>query len=156
MMKYLLSLLILAIPGIASATSSVEEEGQRRFQFFYSGNQSGSFSMVTCDYAEYQAENLIELFGGKIIRTRCSGGIEPWGGIFPLNLSITYEEPVVTAESQTTRETYRSDSSNPSCNFNTQMVRQLVRQFPNVKVLRSNSGCFSPQTQYSYDFEITR
>ena len=121
-----------------------------RFDYtFFSGGMN--YSIVSCDYAQAQA--LLDMFGAKDADIYCSGGISASGYSFPLSMTIEYTAPAVGTTTVT--KNLKSDSFNPVCDFNVDLIDRMVKKFSNVKVLKSNSGCMSPDSPFSYQFEIT-
>ena len=125
-----------------------------RFHYYFSGFSGGNYSMVTCEYAEYRLRDILNIFGATEIATNCSGGIDFMGNTFPLSLSASYKLQQVTESSPFRFVEYRSDPFTPACNFNTGMVRQLLRQMPQVEVVNSFTACFRPGDSFSYLFKV--
>jgi len=150
MKSALASLIVLFSLGFSSAQAS------QSFHFFYTGQHMGQLSMVSCDTAEYELRELLDLFGARGISTLCTGGVNPWGSVTPLNLSATFDlEPVRGADYRV--ETFDMSEStlwSPSCYFSTDLVKSLVRDLPNVRITRSFDACFSNTDHFDYRFEV--
>jgi hypothetical protein len=130
--------------------STSAHAGQYQLDFTFFGHSAGSDSMVACDYAESQAQTLVALFGGINIETSCTGGISSVG-IFPLNLSVSYDLGN-TGVSKTAE--FNSDTWSSNCTFNTGMVRKFLPNFINVNVVSKNDNCWDATTKYSYTFQV--
>jgi hypothetical protein len=136
---------------LASSASTLAAD----FSFTYFGNNNGNYSMVSCDYAESQAAELFEIFGVKRADIYCSGGILPSGMLVPLSLNVKYS-PVNPGTSPLLRKEIFESSpfGSNACDFNTRLVRALVPQVKNVRIIRSQSACFNSQSAFSYEFEV--
>lgn len=143
---------LLILTTFFSASVFADDSRPVNFNFTYFGNHSGGYSMVACDYAEYQARELLTKFGAEIQSIWCTGGIDAIG-IRPLSLNIRFL-PATSEGRTTTRETFESDPWSSSCDFNTKLVRDLVRQTPNVRIVRSFDACFGANSSFSYVFEV--
>lgn len=151
-MKSLLASFIL----LFTVALAPEAQAASRFHMFYTGQHFGRLHMVSCDTAEYELRQLLQLFGAKSISTMCSGGINPWGSVTPMSLSATFDLEPVRGDDYRTESFDVSDSTffSRSCYFSTELVKSLVRQLPNVRITRSFDTCFSNSDRFDYRFEV--
>ena len=148
-MKTILALLVLAFSVSAFAV-------KHKVSIYYSGNEGWGRTFYACDYAEYQTETVLKLFGATQINVRCNGGITSYGSPMPISLTATFETPTLVGNEVEVIEKLSGDSSSPACGLNTAIVKDLLRVFPNVKVLKKNDGCGFHTSNYSYTFSIIK
>jgi hypothetical protein len=144
---------IFALVAVAFSLSVWSRE---EVSFSYSGMESWGQSYYSCDYVENQTEKVLEMFGATNIDVWCTGGIE-FGRIWtPVSVSSSFDVPLLTGAEATIVKKYRGDSWNPSCGLNVAIVKALLPKFINVKVLRKSDSCGFANSNFSYEFEITK
>lgn len=146
----------------AFAMGRKKPAGPPTFDFSFNGNTVGQYSMVTCDYAEYQVKRLFDAFGVPAKEIQCFGGLQNIGGLLsvtPLNLRVIYEKPYVLPDPNAVASEYEehADDRLPACDFNTRMIRALVRELtPYVKIVKASDQCTGVNTRWFYRFAIQR
>lgn len=140
--------------ALLSSSFALSAEVQT-FDFYWSGQSGGSYSMTTCDSVEAQVRSLADLFGLKIEDVHCSGGIQGNAGIWPLSLRINYAEPEFgPGEPILARRKLESDRATSVCSLETRLIRQWVKQLSFVKITQSQDSCMSNQGSWSYEFSV--
>jgi hypothetical protein len=147
-MKHLLSLVVLLFSLSAFA-------GDQKVTFTYLGNQGGMQSYYACSFVEERAHNWLELFGATDIEVHCSGGLETWS-TGPIRVSATFNLPVLSGREVAEVVSVRGDFRNSACGLNTQMVKNFLKVFSNIEVLKKQDSCAFPGSNYSYEFSIVR
>ncbi len=142
---------LMAVVGLSSATFAQAET----FHFTYFGHYSGGYTMVSCDYASYQAETLFAKFGVTGISSYCSGGIQPGGMMSPISLTVEYTGVVLNDSPVTRPNSFESEPfGSTACDFNTKLFRAASPTMTNVTVKRSRDACFYPTSDWSYQFDV--
>lgn len=127
------------------------------FEFTFFGNTSGRYTMVSCDYAESLVQDWMEKFGAKNVDVQCTGGIQPYG-MFPIDLTVDYIAPDLNSGTiQAKKFTIESGPfpGESDCDFDTSLMRALLRDFPNVNATRQSDACFMADSRYTYDLTVT-
>lgn len=122
--------------------------------FTYFGNEGGRQSYYACDYVESQAVSYLELLGATNVDVSCFGGINPWS-VQPVSLKATFDLPEVTGSSVETVE-IKGDTWNPACGINVRMIKEFLKVFTNVEVLKKSDSCAFANTNYYYKLNIAR
>lgn len=124
--------------------------------FTYFGNEGGRQSYYACDYVEDQTQSYLELLGATNIDVRCSGGIQPSGwSVQPVSIRASYDLPVVTGQSVETVE-IQGDAFNPACGINVRIMKEALKTFSNVEVLKKQDSCAFASSNYYYKLNIAR
>ncbi|MDA8792068.1 hypothetical protein N9N67_02410 [Bacteriovoracaceae bacterium] len=121
------------------------------FSFYYTGFEGRNRVYLSCDFAQDQAEKLIEKMGAEIIDSRCRGGIQP-GWVTPVMVDVEYE----FNEDNKTGDIFKIRSGfNDNCYYDTRLMNEFVRKNKKtLKFVRRNAGCFSSQSSYSYKIKV--
>lgn len=144
---------LLAVFAVALSFSAVAAD--QKVSFSYSGIESWGRSYYSCDYAEAQAEKHLEVLGATNVDVRCTGGIE-FGQMWPINLTATFDLPVLSGREIAEVVTIKGRRPNPACGLNTKMIKAFLPKFSNVTVVSKRDACFSPDSVYSYELSIVR
>lgn len=147
-MRKLLALALLSFP-ILSAQSAEKSV----FNWTFSGRVGGVETMVSCSYVEPLIEEWLGKFGATFVEVDCTGGMSG-GEDLPLRLRVEYVDPDLSHGARTVKEEVSSDGSFANCEFDTNLMSGLLPEFPNVKTLSSMTKCSSPESPYSYSFEV--
>lgn len=139
-------------PG--SASESASKPASERFFFTFTGNWSGNYTMVSCDYAEYVAQDFMRKLGATNVSVNCSGGIQPYG-VYPINLNVNYDAVVLGERTRVRTIDIDSQVWNSNCVFDTRLMRTLLREFKNVKPVSQFDSCFQSDSRYSYRLDVT-
>jgi hypothetical protein len=152
-MKTFNSVFVLALGVLLSFGAFASEKKTFRHTFF--GNANGNYTMVACSYAEPVVMDWAKKFGATEIEITCSGGIQPPGMITPISLTVKYIPTDLSG--QTSQETIEleSDGWNSNCNYDSSLMRAMLREFTNVKALRKSDACFTARDRYSFKLEVT-
>jgi len=157
-MKKFLTALLISLSSV-SAFAATDALGKPVFDFTFFGNTAGRFTMVSCDYATDLARDWMTKFGARDLDLQCTGGIQPYGTITPLNLRVAYTPTNVTAPNPTHQETITIESGGfpgeSNCDFDTMLMRAMLRDFANVRMNHQSDACFDPQSRYRYDLTVT-
>ncbi|MBY0517623.1 MAG: hypothetical protein K2P81_11975 [Bacteriovoracaceae bacterium] len=146
----LISLLALVFCFQAAAFETV------RFNYTDFGNDGFSRNYYSCSFAEATLESHLETLGASNISVNCFGGIESWG-VSPVSLSATFDVPTATAANHTRANAVKIQSSNrfeQSCFFNTKLLKELVKVFPNVENRSTRQSCFDNSSRWSWDVTV--
>jgi hypothetical protein len=144
-MPYLMILLALSLNALAQSVN---------VSFTYFGNEGNRQSYYACSYVENQAEKYLELLGATDIDVQCFGGINPsW--VAPVSLDASFEVPQLSGSEGEIVE-IKGDHWNPSCGINVRMIREFLKKFPHVKVLKKDDHCAFSSSNYYYQLEIPR
>lgn len=125
------------------------------FSFTYFGNEGGNQSFYACSYVEDQAEAYLELLGATNIDVTCFGGIQPWGSAQPVSIRAKYNLPEVTGQNVETVE-IEGDTWNPSCGINVRLMKEILKTFSNVEVVKKQDSCAFVTSNYYYKLNIAR
>lgn len=149
----LVSILMLVFSLSAFAT----EYEKKTFSHVDFGNDGFSRNYYACSFAEAALNDHLVKLGAINIRTSCSGGIEPWGTVFPVSLRATFEAPKAGQDfSRTERVRIASTTrGNSSCFFHTKLLRKLLPVFPNVAVSAQRSTCSDNESRWNYDLQVS-
>ena len=149
----LLSMLMVLFSLSAFAT----EYEKKTFSHTDFGNDGFSRNYYACSFAEAALNDHLVQLGAINVRTSCSGGIEPWGTVFPISLRANFEAPKAGQDfSRTERVRLTSQSrGNSSCFFHTKLLRKLLPEFANVKVSSQRSTCSDNNSRWSYDLQVS-
>lgn len=146
---------LCALAALLSAPLTfASEPSSERFSFNFTGRWSGNFTMVSCDYAQYVTENFMTKFGATNVYVMCSGGIQPYG-IYPINLNVSYDAPLVSENTRTETINIDSEVWRSNCVFDTGLMRSLLRDFKNVKATNRSDACFQSDSRYFYRLDVT-
>lgn len=124
--------------------------------FTYFGNENGRESFYACDYAEGQTEMVLELLGATDIDVRCSGGIQSGGwSMQPVSVRAKYELPEVTGTGVET-VILKGDTWNPACGLNVRIIKEVLKTFTNVEVVKKSDSCAFATTNYYYKLNVAQ
>ncbi|MBS1963768.1 MAG: hypothetical protein JST04_16275 [Bdellovibrionales bacterium] len=145
-------LLGLFVSTVASAGDSLSH-----FDFTFFGTNAGSYTMVSCDYAQDLAGAWLTKFGATDVDLYCTGGIQPTGLISPLTIRATYRGPDLTRAVRKVAMKFESGAfdGDSNCFFDTSLMRSMLVEFPNVTANRKQDGCFEPRSRYRYELIAT-
>lgn len=121
--------------------------------FTYFGNEGGRQTYYACSYAEDQAQSYLELLGATNIDVRCSGGISNGWSMQPVSLRASYDLPVVVGTSVEAVE-IKGDSFNPACGLNVRIIKEALKTFTNVEVVKKDDSCAFATSNYFYKLNI--
>ena len=124
------------------------------FSFTYYGNEGGRQSYYACSYIEDQTVSYLELFGATKINVRCSGGIDN-GWIRPVSVRASYDLPEVTGAGVETIE-IKGDSLNPACGVNVKIIKEILKTFTNVEVLKKQDACAFATSNYYFKLNVAQ
>lgn len=125
------------------------------FSFTYFGNEGGRQSYYACSYVEDQAVSYLELLGATNIDVRCTGGISGGWSVQPVSLRASYDLPVVMGTSVESVE-LKGDSFNPACGLNVRIIKEILKTFSNVEVLKKSDSCAFASSNYYFKLNIAR
>lgn len=145
---------LMLIASLLFGASAFASE-QVTVNFSYFGNQGMNRSFYACSYVEDMAESHLKAMGATYVDARCSGGIQPWGSMQPISLRVTFQKPVVVGN---TTETVRieGDTWNPACDLNARMIKEFLKKFDNIKVLKKSDSCAFHNSNYFFELEVTK
>lgn len=148
--------LMLAL-SLASVSAFSAEYVAKNFAYSDSGRDGSAQNYYSCDYAKEAMITHLEKLGAIDINVRCSGGIE-FGRFLPVNLTSSFKVTKFTDPSTAKIEiaTLRSRGSDSPCFFNTKLLNQLVKYFPNVYVDSKKASCFDNRTSWNYVLRIAQ
>ena len=143
-----MKMMILLASLLVSASSFAAQ-----VSFTYFGNEGGNQHFYACSYAEDQTFAHLETLGATNIDVRCSGGIQSSWSIQPVSIRATYNLPVVTG-SGVEAVVIKGDSFNPACGLNVRIVKEILKTFTNVTVVKKSDSCGFSQSNYFYNLNI--
>jgi hypothetical protein len=129
----------------------------KKISYSDSGRDGMTQNFYSCDYAEDTLRSHLEKLGAIDINVHCSGGIE-FGRFLPVNLDSTFKvsAAIDPTGAQIETVTIKSKVSDSPCYFNTKLLNQLVKSFPNVKVESKKASCFDNRTSWKYILKIAK
>lgn len=129
----------------------------KSFHYSDSGRDGMTQNYYACDYAADTLRGHLETLGAIDINVRCSGGID-YGRYMPVNLSSTFKVTAFMDPSTAKMEhsTIKSRGSDAPCFFNTKLLKELVKYFPNVYVDSKKASCFDNRSSWNYVLRIAR
>ena len=139
---------------IVAAMLGTSDANAANWDFTYYGHNGMNHSMVSCEFAERVAEEVLDLFGARDATVYCHGGIDI-SGIWPLSLDVEFTPAVVGNPPKVLQKRYPRFMDQGGCDFSVRMIDALVRKFPNVKVSSKHEFCFAPGGTYEYTFAIS-
>lgn len=142
-MMILLATLLISASAFAAQVS-----------FTYFGNEGGNQHFYACSYAEDQTYSHLEALGATNIDVSCFGGIQSTWVIQPVSLRATYDLPVVTGAG-TQKVKIKGDSFNPACGLNVRIMKEILKTFTNVTVVKKSDSCAFAQSNYYYNLDVT-
>lgn len=145
--------MVFAVSTFASEVSDPTNRSES-FNFNFFGNSGGRTTYVSCDYAQPVAEEWMAKFGATDVEVRCYGGITPTGA-YPLSLRIDYTGTSLSGSTQTDHVVIESDMDHRVCDYDTQLMRTLLRRLPNIKATAMRDHCFSTDSRYEYQIDVT-
>jgi hypothetical protein len=152
-MKTFHSLSLLTLGFLISFGAIASEKKTFRHTFF--GNANGNYTMVACSYAEPLIAEWAAKFGASEIEVTCSGGIQPPGMITPITLILKYVPTDLSGATSKETIELESDGWSSNCNYDSSLMRAMLREFTNVKALRKSDACFTARDRYSFKLEVT-
>ncbi|MBA2403660.1 MAG: hypothetical protein H0V66_02730 [Bdellovibrionales bacterium] len=123
--------------------------------FTYFGNEGGRQSYYACSYAEDQTISYLELLGATNIDVTCYGGISNGWSMQPVSVRASYNLPVVTGSIVET-VTIEGDTFNPACGLNVRILKEVLKTFSNIEVLKKSDACAFAHSNYYYKLNIAR
>jgi len=118
------------------------------FSFYYSGFEGRNRVFLSCDYAEDTTYSVLEKLGAVDIEVNCYGGINT-GSMQPVSIRASYTKLNQTQSGDIL--TINSNSGN--CFFDTKLIDNLLRNFPEYKIISRRRHCFSSTDSYQYNLE---
>jgi hypothetical protein len=151
------SYVLIMVFCFVSMSAFSAEYVAKSFSYSDSGRDGMSQNFYSCDYAESALSSHLEKLGAIDINVRCSGGIEH-GSYSPVNLNSSFKVTKFTDPSTAKIEvaTLKSRGSDSPCFFNTKLLNQLVKYFPNVYVDSKKASCFDNRTSWKYVLRIAQ
>jgi hypothetical protein len=147
-MKKFLSLLAFALSFSAFA-------GEVKVSFTHFGNNGGNQSYYACYYVEGQAYKYLELFGATEVVVRCNGGIGPWS-VSPVSVRASFNLPLLSGRELADTVKLKGDNWTPSCGINVQMIREFLKVFSNISVVKKSDSCAFANSNFFYELSIVR
>ena len=151
MKRFFTSLLLTLAFTLVLAPSAKAETAQwiaRQANLSYSSFRS----FYSCDYAEDRAEAFLKQLGAKNVRTRCSGGLPDSQFV---NVRATFEAAVPAARGSQASFQRVTLSARESCDFNEQLIRQILPFFT-VRNVQSRSSCWDSQGRVGFTLDVLK
>jgi hypothetical protein len=145
LMKKLMALIVMIFSLTAFAKENVS--------FTYFGNEGFSHSYYACSYVEDQANAYLQLFGATNIEVYCNGGIQPWGSVQPVSLDASFDLPVVAGHAVEAVK-IDGDTFHASCGINVRIIKELLKKFTNITVVKKDDACGFVDSNYHYELNI--
>lgn len=130
----------------------------KKFSYSDSGRDGMAQNYYSCDFAETALRTHLTTLGAIDVKVHCSGGID-FGRYMPINLDSTFKVTALTDPSSAKIENViikSSASRDTPCFFNTKLLNQLVKSFPNVYVDSKNASCFDNRSSWKYVLRIAQ
>jgi hypothetical protein len=124
-----------------------------KISFTYFGNEGGRQSYYACSYVEDQTISYLELLGATNIDVSCSGGISSGWTAQPVGLRASYDLPEVSGSDSEIVE-IKGDSFNTSCGVNVRIIKEVLKTFTNVEVVKKDDSCAFATSNYYYKLKI--
>ena len=149
---------LLTLTLLASSFSVFSAEYiSKSFQYSDSGRDGMTQNYYSCDSASDTLRDHLETLGAIDISVRCSGGID-YGRYMPVNLTSSFKVTAYTDPSTAKIDhvTIKSRMGDAPCFFNTKLLKEVVKHFPNVYVDSKKASCFDNRTSWNYVLRIAR
>ena len=124
-----------------------------KISFSYSGDSNGNRYYYDCFYVEYQVEQYLELLGATNVYANCTGGITNTH-LGPVSVRASFNSPVTTGNREEVE--IKGDSFNPSCGLNVQIMKTILKAFPEVQVIQKSDACAFSSSNYFYKLSVPR
>ena len=125
-----------------------------KISFSYFGNSNGNQSYYACSYVEGQVEETLQIVGATNFDVNCTGGIQPNWSVGPVSIRATFTKPVTTGKVEEVE--IKGDSFNPNCGLNVTIIKNILKAFPEIEVLKKSDGCGFSTSNYYYKLAIPR
>jgi len=120
----------------------------------YWGHEGGNEHYYSCDLARATAESHLVKLGATEIEVNCSGGIQPSGSMQAIYLNATFNTPDVGDRYVEEVIEIRGDAFNPACGLNVAIIRQFLKVFSNVEVLKKTDSCAFQGSNFFYQLNV--
>ncbi len=152
-MKKISAILFTLLFTLSAVASEVGNPAEF-FNFHFFGNSGGRSTFISCDYAQPVAEEWMAKFGATNVDVRCYGGITPTGA-YPLSLRVKFTPTDLSGPTRTEHVVIESDMNHRVCDYDTQLMRTLLRELPNIKATAMRDHCFNHDSRYEYQLDVT-
>jgi len=123
--------------------------------FTHFGQEGNRQSYYACSYVEDQTFDILETLGATGIDVRCSGGITSGWYAGPVYVTARFDLPQVNGSEESILE-LKGDVFNPACGLNVKIIKEVLKVFSNITVLKKQDHCAFSDSNYYFQLKVLR